>query len=51
MTLEKKVALRDLLDEFEAYMDEDENIDPMDLDILVLCNRIPAGFEDLLNGN
>lgn len=51
MTLEEKTKLRSLLEQFEAYLDQDENIDPMDLDILYLCHNMSAGYEDLLSGN
>lgn len=49
MTRNKKQELLKLLQEFEAYVDEGaDSDDGLDLEIMKVCMRVPAGYEDLV---
>jgi hypothetical protein len=49
-THERMAALKAELEAFDAHMDDSEvpHDDELELDIMKLCFRIPAGYEDLL---
>jgi hypothetical protein len=50
MSPSRLAALLGELEEFENYIDNphEAHDDPLELEIMKICMRIPAGYEDLL---